>query len=512
MSNITLTELRGEYQRLWDSCQILPEWEDRVNEVVGKIKANRARYEAIASTLGKCPWYFIGAIHNMEASLDFSKHLHNGDSLRRRTVQVPAGRPVEPPNKGWDEGYTWEESAADALKLQEIDRVRDWSISGLLFQSERYNGWGYRQYHPEVLSPYLWSGTNHYTQGKYASDGHFDRNLQSEQVGVVPLFKQLMEDIDTPVLQIAKPQDNKPLLKGGACKLRTEQDTWFTQAPLSIDQLDENDGVFIRARTILPVLAWREIQNNYLVVTFGTVFEGRNTWHVKADHVRMSVPTFVKPSTQKQAPVQHATSRPIVAGDLSTLPGDKVLRFMKSRDFRIRAINIVYLVNTSADNWSPLAHTIDAWNDVRCVIRDTGEVLGSWKATTDPGRHYLYNPMNPAGCAILALGQHKDGWAIGLHHNYPALSQCGNLVIYRDRTKSGNRTGHTVIAGPECGINHHGTSGKDGDPNSIGRWSAGCCVGLYWKSHLQFMQFCRDSGNSTFDATLVDGVSLSEFN
>lgn len=274
---------------------------------MGKIRANRARYEAIASNLGKCPWYFIGAIHNMESSLNFSRHLHNGDPLRRRTVKVPPGRPPEPPRRGWDEGYTWEESAVDALKLQEIDRVRDWSISGLLFQSERYNGWGYRLYYPEVLSPYLWSGTNHYSKGKYASDGRFDRNLKSEQVGVAPLFKKLMEDNnDTPILQIpisqiAKAQDNKPLLKGGACKLRTELETWFTQAPVDAKQLDDSDRVLLPAKSILPVLAWRETQNNYLVVTFGATFKGRNTWHAKKSDVRMSVPTIVKPP----APVQR---------------------------------------------------------------------------------------------------------------------------------------------------------------------------------------------------------------
>ncbi len=506
--------MRGEYQRLWDSCRILPEWEDRVDEVVARIRKNQKRYEAIASILGKCPWYFIGAIHNMESSLSFSKHLHNGDSLRRRTVQVPADRPVAEPSRGWDEGYTWEESAIDALKLQEIDRVRDWSIAGLLFQSERYNGWGYRLYYPHILSPYLWSGTNHYSKGKYAADGKFDRNLKSEQVGIVPLLKKLMEDCDTPVSQIAnsqiaKTEDNKPLLKGGACKLRTENDTWFTQAPIDAELLDESDRTQLPAKSILPVLAWRETHNNYLVITFGATFEGRNTWHVKASDVRMSVPAVVKSPVQQV--IQHAAPRPIVAGDLSTLPGEKVLRFMKSREFRVKALNIVYLVNASADDWSPVNNVLDDWNDVRCLIRDTGEVLGSWKATTDPGRHYLYNPMNPAGCAILALGQHRDGWRIGLHHGHPALTQCGNLVIYRDRRKSGSRTGHTVIAGAECGINHHGTSGKDGNPKSIGRWSAGCCVGLFWKSHLQFMQFCRDSGNSRFDATLIDGVSLHNF-
>lgn len=197
--------------------------------------------------------------------------------------------------------------------------------------------------------------------------------------------------------------------------------------------------------------------------------------------------------------------------DLSNLPGKKLLEFLKSRQFRVRAVNLIYLVGASADDWSPIPNVMDGWNDVRIVVRNSGEVLGSWQATTDPGHHYTYNPMNPKGAAILALGQHQDAWCIGLHHGLPALAQCGDLVIYRDRTKDGGRYGHTMIAGAECGINHHGCNGKDGSANSVGRWSAGCQVGRFWKSHLNFMQMMRDSGMKRFDATLIDSKVFKEF-
>jgi lysozyme family protein len=42
------------------------------------------------------PWGFVAVIHNMEASLDFTKHLHNGDPLTSKTVQVPVARPLFP--------------------------------------------------------------------------------------------------------------------------------------------------------------------------------------------------------------------------------------------------------------------------------------------------------------------------------------------------------------------------------------------------------------------------------
>jgi|GEM_PF-1147017 lysozyme family protein len=497
MSPISLSALKPEYQKLWDTCTINPESKKEAEGIVARILAQKSRYQSIASSIG-CPWEFVAVIHNMEASLNFNCHLHNGDPLSGYTYNEPPNRPAhgKPP-------FTWEESAEDALKLMQIDQVKDWSVTGRLFQGEQYNGWGYRLYHPEVLTPYLWSGTSHYVRGKYASDGYFDRNLKSEQIGIVPLLKLLSSNANTQQQPIAKMTTE--LLKGGACKLRIEKDAYLTQAPIPALELKTSDRILrVRAGTILPVLAWRQVGAGFLVVTFGKTLRGYNTWHVREEDVRMS------PLVPK-LPVQIA-AKPVVPGDLSSLPGDKIIRFLHSRDFRVRALNIVYLVGASAEDWSPIPNLVDGWNDVRCVVRDNGEVLGSWQATTDPGEHYLENPMNPLGCAIVALGQHKDAWEIGEHKaGHWGLVQCGDLVIYRDQLATGVRSGHTVRAGAECGLNHHGTGERDGDPNSIGFWSAGCCVGLYRKSHDKFMDLCRHSGNSTFDATLIDGATLYNF-
>ncbi|MEB3117756.1 MAG: hypothetical protein VKL01_05270, partial [Limnothrix sp.] len=64
----------------------------------------------------------------------------------------------------------------------------------------RFNGFGYRLYRPTVLTPYLWSGSNHYQAGKYVADGKFDPQAVSEQVGVAVLWKALeaMGAIDLP--------------------------------------------------------------------------------------------------------------------------------------------------------------------------------------------------------------------------------------------------------------------------------------------------------------------------
>jgi lysozyme family protein len=189
-----LRDLKPQYQQLWETSEIDPDRLDSTKNIVTQIVSNRQRYEAVGQ-ITKVPWQFIAVIHNMEASLSFSKHLHNGDSLKKRTVNVPAGRPAAEPIKGWKIGYTWEESAIDALTKggKDLDKVQDWSISAQLWQLEKYNGFGYRLYHPEVLSPYLWSGTNHYTKGKYTADGKWDSDAVSAQIGTVALLKILQQ-------------------------------------------------------------------------------------------------------------------------------------------------------------------------------------------------------------------------------------------------------------------------------------------------------------------------------
>jgi lysozyme family protein len=176
--------LKKQYRDLYNSCIINPSKTVIVNGLTNRMLTNKTRYESVAAQLN-IPWRFIGVIHNMESSMNFSRHLHNGDPLSSRTVHVPAGRPSEgsPP-------FTWEESAADALILRKIDQWKDWTLEGMIYQLENYNGWGYRLHHPEVLSPYLWSFSNHYTKGKYIADGTWSDTAISNQCGAAVLLKK----------------------------------------------------------------------------------------------------------------------------------------------------------------------------------------------------------------------------------------------------------------------------------------------------------------------------------
>lgn len=184
----TLTAaLRAEYQSMFDCCQIDAAQQAPVHTQTDRIIAAKARYQGVSDPIG-APWYVVGVLHAMEAGLRFDRHLHNGDPLSARTVQVPRGRPVDgaPP-------FTWEASAADALRFEKYDRWADWSVPGILFKWELYNGWGYRNHHPDVKSPYLWSMTNHYVSGKYVADGVWSATAKSKQVGAAALLRRLAE-------------------------------------------------------------------------------------------------------------------------------------------------------------------------------------------------------------------------------------------------------------------------------------------------------------------------------
>ena len=188
MARVVLTPaLRGEYVQLFDSCRIRPERCDEVESLVKQLLSNQPRYEKVAEALG-IPWSFIAVIHNMESSQSFHKHLHNGDPLTARTVQQPPGRP-----KNGSPPFTWEQSAADALQLKRLGADTDWSLAGTLYQLERYNGFGYRLYHPHVLSPYLWGFSNHYSSGKYVADSTWSDSAVSKQCGAAVLLRRMAE-------------------------------------------------------------------------------------------------------------------------------------------------------------------------------------------------------------------------------------------------------------------------------------------------------------------------------
>jgi lysozyme family protein len=184
----TLTPaLRDEYQQLFDTCEIRPARLAEVNGLVKRINQGSDRYRQVGDPLG-IPWQLVGVIHCMEGSLKFTTHLHNGDPLTARTVHVPKGRPP-----GGTPPFAWELSATDALSMEGLHEVTEWSVPSLCFRLEKYNGFGYRTRNTGINSPYLWAASHHYARGKFVQDGKFSADAVSKQCGAMVLLRRMAE-------------------------------------------------------------------------------------------------------------------------------------------------------------------------------------------------------------------------------------------------------------------------------------------------------------------------------
>lgn len=192
------------YSNLWNEAQVKPERTAAAQRIANRIIERKQNYIAIQQATG-VPWFFTGPVHYRESNLDFGTHLHNGDPLRARTVHVPAGRPIKgnPP-------FTFIESAEDALSMSPhaLNKIRpeEWTLERLLYETERYNGFGY---FGRGNSPYLWSFTTEYIQGKYVADGQYSSSAVDAQCGTVAILKELAA-LDPEVAQFTNRRQPKP--------------------------------------------------------------------------------------------------------------------------------------------------------------------------------------------------------------------------------------------------------------------------------------------------------------
>ena len=188
-------KLRKDYEKLW--ATIIVKHNDRLEIIIKRILAKKSQYQAVELSSG-VPWYVVACIHYMEASLDFKRQIHNGQRWDRKTTLVPKGKGP------W---RTWHESAVDAMKklnedmLEELGEFFQWDIPSICYAFEDHNGWGYRNYHKQVKSPYLWSFSNHYKSGKYVADGRWSGSAVSKQLGTMVIIVKLKKSME-PVVEI----------------------------------------------------------------------------------------------------------------------------------------------------------------------------------------------------------------------------------------------------------------------------------------------------------------------
>lgn len=178
--------IADEYAAYFRSAELKSEHQGSAEWHVAMMRQAKPRYAEAGKRAG-VPWFFIGAIHGLEASFNFRAHFHNGDfPLTRRTRQVPAGRPTV-----WLPPSDWESSTVDALRLMGFAGASDWGLERTLWRLEAFNGFGYRRL--GKVSPYLWSYSSHYDRGKFVADGRYSPVARSQQCGTAVMLKLLAQ-------------------------------------------------------------------------------------------------------------------------------------------------------------------------------------------------------------------------------------------------------------------------------------------------------------------------------
>jgi Putative peptidoglycan binding domain len=173
---------------------------------------------------------------------------------------------------------------------------------------------------------------------------------------------------------------------------------------------------------------------------------------------------------------------------------DRVIAYMQKKNYFIcrhpDCKNIVYVEGVDADG-TLNPQTPNVFEDLRIVFSigsDGKPLIQPWVATTEPGRPYTMNPMNPKGAARIALGQYKS-WVVGTHVGasgndpHEALIQCAPIDVYRDSKKDFKREGRIYTG--IFGVNQHW--GYDRPKDDVGTASAGCLVGEKRDGHRAFM-------------------------
>lgn len=133
-----------------------------------------------------------------------------------------------------------------------------------------------------------------------------------------------------------------------------------------------------------------------------------------------------------------------------------------------------------------------------------------FKATTDPGRYWLENPMAVEGTGIMKPGQYRGAYQIGMHQGkYEALVQRGSITVFRDNTQDGilDMSGPNVTEQTGLfGANIHRAS-EHHESVQVDKWSALCQVIQNPDEYDIFMALCKAGaaryGNS-FTYTLLE--------
>lgn len=163
---ITKTDLEAMYHH----ANVLSPMAHEAQVMAYRVRDNRRDYEVVAKHTG-IPWQDIGVMHMRECGCDMDKSLADGSPLHSMSFIQEAT-----------------ETMLDRLQYVAAPHT----LGDRLYLIESHNGFSYRGH--GIFSPYLWSGTQFYTKGKFPRDHYFDPNVVDAQIGCVAVLK-VLEDL-----------------------------------------------------------------------------------------------------------------------------------------------------------------------------------------------------------------------------------------------------------------------------------------------------------------------------
>lgn len=192
----------------------------------------------------------------------------------------------------------------------------------------------------------------------------------------------------------------------------------------------------------------------------------------------------------------------------------KGYQFFENGNFNLNIIGVRSVENKSNE-----------FDDLLIVAyKDAG---GKWQVkeysfTTDPGKTYLNNPLDKNGTLVMAPGQYKGAYMIGIHgrskpasRRYEALEQCRPMKYIRDNDKD-SRSNYSLFNDPQriiSGIFKTNIHRSDRSWLStlkkffnIGANGAGCQVFQFADQFNEFLSLCKKSKelySNSFTYTLM---------
>ena len=163
---------------------------------------------------------------------------------------------------------------------------------------------------------------------------------------------------------------------------------------------------------------------------------------------------------------------------------------------------------------TPHADAPDKWNDIVMTVlaypNGKWKIIGPFICTTEPGKYYTVNPLNPMGAAYVKLDvKHNAIWKPGQHKNQKNcfIQTGGPITVIRDSNRDGKRGSNEKEQTAYLGINLHHNNGNY-NPHSIGKFSAGCLVLPNVQQHQVLINAAKTAQQNAYSYVPLNGHKL----